>query len=137
MKTLKGLVLISALVAGGTLSACSSTPGTSPSLPDVSLPAISIDPSAAAGAVVAVLDRLDSEITANQSATGLTVEERDALKEVLAKIRTAVQTGDLSAAQPAVDEFKAKVAALDAKLGTEGGLRLKAVLTQLEALVAN
>ena len=53
------------------------------------------------------------------------------------KIRTAVQTGDFSAAQPAVDEFKAKVAELDAKLGTAEGLRLKAALTQLEALLAS
>ncbi len=137
MKTLKGLVLISAIVAGGTLSACSNAPGASPSLPAVSLPAVSIDPSAAAGAVVAVLDQLDSEITANQTATGLTVEERDALKETVATIRAAVQTGDFSAAQPAVDELKAKVAELDAKLGTDAGTRLKAALTQLEALLAS
>lgn len=136
MKTLKGLVLISALTAGGVLSACSNTPGASPSLPAVSLPAVSIDPSAAAGAVVGVLDQLDTEITANQTATGLTVEERDALQGIVAKIRTAVQTGDFSAAQPAVDEFKAKMAELDAKLGTDAGTRLKAALAQLEALLA-
>jgi hypothetical protein len=136
MKTLKGLVLISAIVAAGTLSACSNTPGASASLPAVSLPAVSIDPSAAAGAVVGVLDQLDSEITANQTATGLTVEERDALKAAVAEIRTAVQTGDFSAAQPAVDEFKAKMTELEAKLSTAEGLRLKAALTQLEALLA-
>ncbi len=135
MKTFKGLVLISALVAGGVLSACSNTPGASASLPAVSLPAVSIDPSAAAGAVVGFLEQLDTEITANQTATALTAEERDALKETVAKIRTAVQTGDFSAAQPAVDELKAKVAELDAKLGTAEGLRLKAALTQVEALL--
>ena len=137
MKTLKGLVLISAIVAAGTLSACSNAPGASASLPAVSLPAVSIDPSAARAAVVAILDKLGTEITANQTATGLTVEERDALQETVAKIRTAVETGDVSAAQPAVDEFKAKVAELDAKLGTAEGLRLKAALTQLEALLSN
>jgi hypothetical protein len=130
-------VLISALVSGGVLSACSNTPGASPSLPAVSLPAVSIDPSAAADAVVGVLDQLDTEIAANQTATGLTVEERDALTGITAKIRTAVQTGDLSAATPSVDELRAKVAELDAKLGTDAGTRLKAVLTQLEALLAN
>ena len=137
MKTLKGLVLISAIVAAGMLSACSNTPGASASLPAVSLPSMSIDPSAARAAVVAVLDKLGTEITANQTATGLTAEERDALQEAVAKIRTAVETGDVSAAQPAVDEFKAKVAELDAKLGTAEGLRLKAVLTQLQALLAS
>lgn len=136
MKTLKGLVLISTLVAGGILSACSSTTGASPSLPAVSLPAVSIDPSAATATVLVVLDHVDTEITANQSATGLTAEEGDALKAIVAKVRTAVQTGDLSGAAPAVDELKAKVAELDAKLGTDAGARLKAALAQLETLLA-
>src|SRR5688572_31978555 len=135
MKTLKGLVLISAFVAGGVLSACSNAPGASPSLPAVSLPAV--DPSAGAAAVVEILDKLQTEIAANESATGLTADERDALEGMVSEIRTAVQTGDLSAARPAFDEFKAKVAELDAKLGTDAGARLKAALTQLEAVLAN
>ena len=137
MKTFKGLVLISALVAGGVVAACSNTPGASPSLPAVSLPAVSIDPSAAADAVVRVLDQVETEIAANESAAGLTAEEGDALEGIVAKIKTAVQTGDLSAATPAVDELKAKVAELDAKLGTDAGARLKAALAQLEALFAS
>ena len=137
MNTLKGLVLVSTIVAGGVLSACSSTPGASPSLPAVSLPAVSIDPSAASSAVLGVLDQLETEIAANESATGLTAEEGDALEGIVAKIKTAVQTGDLSAANPAVDELKAKVTELDAKLGTDAGARLKAALTQLETLLAS
>ena len=137
MKTLKGLVLISAFVAGGVLAACSNTPGASPSVPAVSLPAVSIDPSAGRAAVVAVLDKLQTEIAANESATGLTADEGDALEGMISEIRTAVQTGDLSAARPAFDEFKAKVAELDAKLGTDAGARLKAALTQLEAVLAD
>ena len=136
MKTLKGIVLISTIVAGGVLSACSNTPGASPSLPAVSLPAVSIDPSAATATALGVLDQLDTEIAANESAAGLTADEGDALQAIVAKIRTAVQTGDLSAAAPSVDELKAKVAELDAKLGTDAGARLKAALAQLEALLA-
>lgn len=135
MKTLKGLVLISAVVAGGLLSACSNTPGASPSLPAVSLPAVSIDPSAATATVLGVLDQLETEIAANESATGLTAEEGDALEGIVAKIKTAVETGDLSAATPTVEELKAKVAELDAKLGTDAGARLKAAIAQLEALL--
>jgi septal ring factor EnvC (AmiA/AmiB activator) len=135
MKTLKGLVLISAFVAGGVLSACSNAPGASPSLPAVSLPAI--DPSAGGAAVVAILDKLQTEIAANESATGLTADERDALEGMVSEIRTAVQTGDLSAARPALEEFKAKVAELDAKLATDAGARLKAALTLLEARLAD
>jgi hypothetical protein len=136
MKNLKGLVLISTIVAGGVLSACSNTPSASSSLPAVSLPAVSIDPSAATATALGVLDQLDTEIAANESATGLTADEGDALKAIVAKIRTAVQTGDLSGASPAVDELKAKVMELDAKLGTDAGARLKAAVTQLEALLA-
>ena len=61
---------------------------------------------------------------------------RAALKDFVEQIRTAVQTGDMSAAQPAIDQLSAKVAELDAKLGTDAGTRLKAAVTQLEALVA-
>lgn len=137
MKTLKGLVLISTIVAGGVLSACGTTPGASPSVPAVSLPAVSIDPSAATDAVLGVLDQLETEIAANESATGLTAEEADAIEGIVAKIRTAVETGDLSAATPTVDELKSKVTELDARLGTDAGSRLKAALTQLETLLAS
>jgi hypothetical protein len=136
MKTLKRLVLISTIVAGGVLSACSNTPGASPSLPAVSLPAVSIDPPAASDAVPGLLDQRETEIAANEGATGLTAEEGDALEGIVAKIKTAVETGDLSAATPAVEEWKAKVTELDAKLGTDAGARLKAALAQLEALLA-
>jgi hypothetical protein len=135
MNNSKKLLLIATVSLGAVLSACSPAPGSS-TIPDVSLPAVSIDPSAAADAVNTALDQLDTEIDANQSATGLTVEERDSLKEAVAAIRTAIQTGDVSAAQPAVDQLSAKVTELDAKLGTDAGTRLKAALTQLETLLA-
>lgn len=134
MKTLKSLVLIAALASAGALAACSPAPGGSASLPSLALP--SIDPSAAADAVGAALDQLDTEIDANQTDTGLTVEDRDALKGITASIRAAVATGDLSAAQPAVDQLTAKIAELDAKLGTDAGTRLKAAIAQFEALLA-
>jgi hypothetical protein len=135
MKTSKTLLLIAALALGAALSACNATTASSPSLPQVSLPAVSIDPSAAAAAVVTALDQLDTEIDANQTATGLTVEERDTLKGLVSTIRTAVQTGDLTAAQPAVDELSTKLTELDAKLGTDAGTRLKDAAAQLKTLL--
>ncbi len=135
MNTLKTFALIAAVSAFGLLSACSPTPG-SPSLPAVSLPAVSIDPSAAAASVVTALDQLDTEIDTNQTATGLTVDDRDSLKQITATIRAAVETGDLSAARPAVDQLTTKMAELDAKLGTDAGTRLKAAIAQLQALLA-
>lgn len=136
MKTTKLLLFIATMSLGAVLSACSATPGGSPSLPAVSLPPMSIDPSAASSTVLLALDEVDAQIDANQTAAGLTVEERDALKDIVARIRTAVDTGDLSAAQPAVDELSAKLTELDAKLGTDTGTRLKDTVALLEALLA-
>ena len=136
MKTIKSLVLVGAVAAAGVLSACSNAPGSSPSLPAISIPPVSIDPSAATSAVVAALDQLETEIDANQTATGLTTEDSDALKGFVATIRTAVQTGDLTGAQPAFDQLSAKITELDAKLGTDAGTRLKAAVASLEALLA-
>jgi ABC-type glycerol-3-phosphate transport system substrate-binding protein len=134
MKTLKTLAFGMTLAAGGVLAACSGTT-TTPSLPAISLPPVSIDPSAAAGAVVAVLDEIDRQIDANQTATGLTVEEQTSLKDLVSQVRTAVQTGDLSAAKPTVDALSAKVTELDAKLGTDAGTQLKSAIDQLKTIV--
>ena len=135
MKNTKSLLLIAMFSLGTVLAACSTSPGSSAALP--SLPAVSIDPSAASSAVVAALDQIDTEIDANMSATGLTTEDTDALKGFTAQVRTAVQTGDLSAAKPTLDQLSAKVTELDAKLGTDAGTRLKAALAQLEMLLAS
>lgn len=135
MKTTKSILLITVFSLGAVLSACSTSPGGSAALP--SLPAVSIDPSAAASAVAAVLDKIDTEIDANMSATGLTTEDADALKGITAQLRTTVQTGDLSAAKPTLDQLSAKVTELDAKLGTDAGARLKAALAQLQTMLAS
>jgi len=135
MKTLKTLAFSVTLAAGGVLAACSGT--TTPSLPAVSLPPVSIDPSAAASAIVVVLDEIDRTIDANQTATGLTVEEGDSLKGLVSQVRTAVQTGDVSAAKPTVDALSAKITELDAKLGTDAGTQLKAAIEQLKTIVGS
>ena len=136
MKTLKTLAFGVTLAAGGVLAACSGTT-TTPSLPAVSLPPVSIDPSAAASAVVAVLDEIDRTIDANQTATGLTVEEQTALKDLVSQVRTAEQTGDVSAAKPTVDALSAKITELDAKLGTDAGTQLKSAVDQLKTIVGS
>src|SRR6188474_192144 len=113
MKTTTKILLMASLGLGALLAACSPAPGSSPSLPAVSIPPVSVDPSAASAAVVAALDQLGTEIDANQSATGLTTEDTGALKDIVAQIRIAAETGDMSAAQPAIDQLSAKVAELD------------------------
>ena len=136
MKTLRSIALISALATASLMAACSNTPGGSPSLPAVSIPPVSVDPSAASAAVITALDQVETEIDANQNATGLTAEEADALKGFVSTVRSAVETGDMSAARPAVDALSAKLMELDAKLGTDAGTRLKDALAQLKALLA-
>ena len=136
MKILKYLALGVTLAAGGVLAACSGTT-TTPSVPAVSLAPVSIEPSAATGAVLAVLDQIDTAIDANQTTTGLTVEEAGSLKDLVSQIRTAVQSGDMSAAKPAVDALSAKITELDAKLGTDAGTQLKSAVEQLKTLVGS
>ena len=136
MKTLKGLVLISALVAGGVLSACSNTPGASASLPAVSLPAVSIDPSAATSAVVAALDQIKTEIGANQSDTGLTTEDARRPQGLRRADPDHGRDRRRSAASPrSTSEGEGDRARSEARDGA--GARLKAVLTQLETLLSN
>ncbi|HUP54286.1 MAG TPA: hypothetical protein VM408_02170 [Methylomirabilota bacterium] len=137
MKITKSIAFVSMIALAGALSACNASTGSSQALPSVSLPTVSIDPSAAAAGVVAALDQVDTEIDANQSATGLTTEDADALKGFTAQLRTTVQTGDLSAAKPTLDQLSAKVTELDAKLGTDAGARLKAAIAQLQTLLAS
>jgi hypothetical protein len=116
------------------LAAC--TPGASSvPLPSVVLP--SVDSSAvasfAAQAALAALDQIDAAITANTSATGLTADVANSLKQLSAGVRTALQTGDMTAAKTAVDSLSTKVDEFAAKLNTDAGKQLTAALAALKA----
>jgi hypothetical protein len=116
------------------LAACS--PGASAvPLPSVALP--SIDASAAASigaqAALAALDQVDAAITANQTSTGLTADEASSLKQLTAGIRTALQSGDTTAAKTAVDNLSTKVDGFAAKLSGDAGTQLKAAIAALKA----
>ncbi len=137
MKTIKFMLLAASLAATVVLSACTTgSPGGSVSLPSVSLAPVSIDPSAATEAIVTVLNEVDAAIASNQTPTGLTVEDRDALQQLATSIRTAVETGDFAAAQAAVDQLSAKVAEFAAKLDSDAGTTLNEAVAQLQALLA-
>jgi hypothetical protein len=89
--------------------------------------------SAAAGAAVAALDQVDAAITANTSSTGLTADDASALKQLTAGLRTALQSGDMTAAKTAVDNLSTKVDSFAAKLNNATGQQLTAAIAALKA----
>jgi hypothetical protein len=116
------------------LAAC--TPGASSvPLPSLALP--SVDASAAASfaaqAALAALDQIDAAITTNTTSTGLTADEASSLKQLSAGVRTALQTGDATAAKTAADNLSTKVDEFAAKLNTDAGKQLTAALAALKA----
>ena len=82
---------------------------------------MSTDPPAARAAVVAVLDKLGTDIPAGQSATGRTDGVREAHHETVGEDGTAVDAGDVSASSPRGRRFKAKMAELEVKLARPRG----------------
>jgi hypothetical protein len=128
-------------VAGGllaiVLAACSPGVGTplpigSQSLPSIDASAIA---SAAAGAALTALDQVDAAITANTSSTGLTADDASSLTQLTAGVRTALQSGDTTAARTAVDSLATKVDSFAAKLNNPTGQQLTAAIAALKALL--
>jgi hypothetical protein len=119
------------------LSACSSTasPGGSASL---ALPSVDVSAAASAGAQAALtaLDGVDAAITANQTSAGLTTDEAASLKSLTASIRTALQTGDMTAAKTAFESFSTKFSGMAAKLNTGAGKQLTDAVAALKAAMA-
>src|SRR4051812_41779056 len=100
-----GLVFGIGLTLAAVLGGCASGAGSSGSLaiPSVAIPSINASAAASAGAQIAlgVLDRIDAAIAAAQTSGGLSAENATTLKDLSAKIRTPLQTGDLASAKTA------------------------------------
>jgi hypothetical protein len=99
-------------------------------LPSINASAIA---SAAAGVAMAALDQVDAAITSNTTATGLTADDASSLKQLTAGIRTAIQSGDTTAARTAVDNLSTKVDSFAAKLNNATGQQLTAAVAALKA----
>jgi hypothetical protein len=120
------------------LGACSNPVGSA--IPSVSIPAsvaipsvnVSAAASAAAQAAIAALDKVDTQITANQTASGLTADDANSLKQLTAGVRTALQTGDTAAAKTAVQNLSTKIDSLSAKLSGDNGKQLTDAITALK-----
>lgn len=117
------------------LAAC--TPGSATPLPIGSAVLPSLNPSAVASAVagvaLAALDQVDAAITTNTTSTGLTADDASSLTQLTAGVRTALQSGDMTAARTAVTDLSAKVDGFAAKLTGPAGEQLKAAITALKA----
>jgi hypothetical protein len=126
-----------AIIAMG-LGACSNPVGSA--IPSVSIPAsvaipsvtVSAAASAAAQAAIAALDKVDTQITANQTASGLTADDANSLKQLTAGVRTALQTGDTAAAKTAVQNLSTKIDSLSAKLSGDNGKQMTDAITALK-----
>lgn len=120
------------------LAACS--PGSSSPVPIGStlLPSINASAvaSAAAGAALSALDQVDTAITTNTTSAGLTADEASSLSQLSAGVRTALQSGDTSAAKTAVDNLSTKVGGFAAKLNTDTGKQLTAAIAALKAALS-
>ncbi len=106
-------------------------------IPVGSLAVPSVDVSAGAslatGAAIAALDQVDAAITANQTSGALTVDDAKALQDLATGIRTALVSGDITAARTAVENLSSKADEFAAQLNTPTGLQLKAAIEALKA----
>lgn len=106
-------------------------------VPAGSLAVPSVDVSAGAslatGAAIAALDQVDAAITANESSGALTADDAKALQDLATGIRTALMSGDTTAARTAVENLSTKADEFATKLNTPTGQQLKAAIEAFKA----
>jgi hypothetical protein len=126
---------IAALILVAGVAACSSTAS---SIPSVAIPSVNASAAASVGmqAALTALDDVDAAITANTTSGGLTADNATSLKSLSASIRTALQTGDATAAKAAVDQFSTKLTELSSGLTGDAGKQLQDAAAALKAAVA-
>ena len=114
------------------LAACS--PGAS-TVPSLAVPSVDVSAGAslATGAALAALDTIDGAIAANQTSGALTADEAKSLQDLASGIRTALQSGDTTAARTAADNLSTKAGEFAAKLNTDTGKQLTAAIAALKA----
>jgi len=126
---------VAALILSAALAACSSTASGPPSL---AMPSINASAAASVGmqAALTALGDVDAAISANETSGGLTADNASSLKTLSASIRTALQTGDTSAAKTAVDQLSTKLTEMASGLTRNAGKQLQDAAAALKAAVA-
>jgi hypothetical protein len=114
------------------LAACSPT---ATSLPSVAVPSVDVSAGAslATGAALAALDQVDAAIDANETSGALTADDAKSVQDLADGIRTALTSGDTTAARTAVDNLSTKASELATKLDTPAGQQLEAAIEALKA----
>ena len=124
-----------AVLLAAAVAACSSTAS---SVPSVAIPSINASAAASLGmqAALTALDDVDAAISANETSGGLTADNATSLKTLSASIRTALETGDTSAAKTAVDQLSSKLSEMASGLNGDAGKQLQDAAAALKAAVA-
>jgi hypothetical protein len=126
---------VAAVALAAALAACSPAASNAPS---VALPSVNASAAASLGmqAALTALDDVDAAISANESSGGLTADNASSLKSLSASIRTALQTGDTTAAKSAVDQLSTKVSEQASGLSGDAGKQLQDAVAALKAALA-
>jgi hypothetical protein len=115
---------------------CSSTASGSASL---AVPSINASAAASLGAQVALaaLDRADTAIASAQTSGGLSAENATTLKNLSASVRTALQSGDMTAAKSAFDQFSAKATELSSGMSGDTGKAVQDAIAAVKAALGS
>jgi hypothetical protein len=129
-----GLAAATGAILAIALAACSPSATTAPigsaALPSINPSAVA---SAAAGAALTALDQVDAAISANQASNALTADEATSLTQMSAGVRTALTSGDMTAARTAVQNLSTKVDGFASKLTGPAGTQLTAAIAALKS----
>ena len=130
----RSIIAASGLLLAFALGACSPAPAGTP-IGSAALPTIdaSAAASAVSGAAMTALDQVDAAITTTQTDGTLTADEATSLTQLTAGVRTALTSGDTTAARTAIEELSTKVDSFAAKLGSGAGPQLTAAIAALKA----
>jgi hypothetical protein len=117
------------------LAACSPSASSVPSALASAVPSVDVSAGAslATGAALAALDQVDAAIDANETSGALTADDAKAVQDLADGIRTALTSGDMTAARTAVDNLSTKAGELATKLDTPAGQQLEAAIEALKA----
>jgi hypothetical protein len=126
---------IAAVTLAAAFAACSSPAA---SVPSLAIPSVNASAAASVGmqAALTALDDVDAAISANKTSGGLTADNAATLSTLSASIRTALQTGDTTAARTAVDQLATKVSEQASGLSGDAGKQLQDAVAALKAALA-
>ena len=125
-----------AVIVAAAVAACSSAALGSPSL---AIPSVNASAAASLGAQVALsaLDRADTAIATAQTSGGLSAENATSLKSLSGSVRTALQSGDMTAAKSAFDQFSAKVNEVAPSLTGDSGKAVQDAVAAVKAALGS